>query len=105
MQGLFNPENGWEVLLLIIVALSPVMVVTLPLVLQRRQGKAIDEIKYHTVNDHKSNMREDIDEIMRVMQAGFAENRREFQLVHEALLLETRQRIEGDLKLQIVQET
>ena len=102
MQGLFNPENGWEVLLLIIVALSPVMVVTLPLVIQRRQGKAIGEIRDHVSNDHTTNLREDIDKIYDLVAEGARENARRFDLLHEAILLETRQRIEGDLKLEVI---
>lgn len=103
----FNPDSIGDYLTLVFIAALTFSVPAYFTYLAQRKVKQhteevkkstndIAEIKHHTVNDHKTNMRDDLDEMRDLILAGFAETRREFQLVHEAINLERRDRIEGD---------
>lgn len=104
MNTPFNPDSIGDYLTLILIA---ALTFSVPAYFANRKVRQhteevkksatdIAEIKHHTVNDHKTNMRDDLDEMRDLILAGFAESRREFQLVHEAINLERRDRIEGD---------
>ncbi|UJD20870.1 minor tail protein [Mycobacterium phage Zimmer] len=71
MNGMFNPDTPWEVALLGFVAFCGLLSTVLPVYLaQRKHGKQIGEIKEQVSNDHSTNLRDDIDElVMAVRQA------------------------------------
>lgn len=97
MTGLFNPENGWEVALLAFISLCGVLTVVLPVWLnQRKHGKDLGDIKHQVKNDHKTNLREDLDEIRDLVLEGFARNDRSLEGLRDELRLERQERINGD---------
>ncbi|AKF14196.1 minor tail protein [Mycobacterium phage Luchador] len=65
MNGLFNPDSWQDVVLLAFVALCGMGGTVLPVWLnQKRHSKQLGEIKNQVSNDHSTNLRDDIDELV-----------------------------------------
>ncbi|QGH78032.1 minor tail protein [Mycobacterium phage LoneWolf] len=107
MQGLFNPDNNWEIALLAFIALCPVLAVVLPVWLtQRSHGKKLDTVREHVANSHSTNLRDDIDRVLDAVasltsQVGdvkvdLRDARTDIADVRRDLRLEREERINGD---------
>ena len=88
----FNPDSWMDVALLAFLGLCSVVTAGIPV------WSKLKRIDNQVSNTHDTNLRDDLDKLANSIEAGFAENRREFQLVHEALNIERRERIAGDEK-------
>ncbi|QBJ04832.1 hypothetical protein SEA_ELEPHANTOON_31 [Mycobacterium phage Elephantoon] len=115
MQGLFNPDNNWEVALLAFIALCPVMAVVLPVWLtQRSHGRKLETVREHVANSHSTNLRDDIDKVLEAVasltsQVGDVKTdvrdvRVDIGDVRRDLRLEREERINGD-RLRIEAQT
>lgn len=87
----FNPDSWMDVFILAFLGLCGLVPAALPV------WTKLKRIDSQVSNTHDTNLREDLDKLAEAIDAGFAENRKEFQLIHEALNIERRERIAGDL--------
>ncbi|QGH79701.1 hypothetical protein SEA_ANON_30 [Gordonia phage Anon] len=100
----FNPDSIGDYVTLISLAAIPmiggVATVALPIwaKMKKIEGHA-ESANEQVSNTHSTNLRDDIDRLAESIEAGFAESRTEFRLIQEALNLERRERMEGDLQL------
>lgn len=112
MTGLFNPDSGWEAALLAFISLCGLLTVVLPVVItQRRQGRQLGEIRDHVSNDHDTNLRDDIDDLMAAvkraidgvsdLKADVRDVKQDIGGLREELRTERIERIEGD-KLRVI---
>ncbi|AIK67747.1 minor tail protein [Mycobacterium phage Piro94] len=99
----FNPDSWMDVIALAIISAFSLAGVVAPVLLSshRKQNKTLETVREHVANSHKTNLRDDIDEINRSLQAGFCEIRRDIGGLREELRTERIERIEGD-KLRVV---
>ncbi|AHJ86397.1 hypothetical protein 40AC_33 [Mycobacterium phage 40AC] len=100
----FNPDSWMDVLALGMISLFTLLGVIAPVMLTRsnkEQSKELGVIKEHVANSHTTNLRDDIDELSRMVREGFAETRRDIGGLREELRTERIERIEGD-KLRVV---
>lgn len=88
----FNPDSWMDVSVLAFFGVCSVVTAGIPV------WSKLKRIDNQVSNTHDTNLRDDLDKLANSIEAGFAENRREFQLVHEALNIERRERIAGDEK-------
>lgn len=88
----FNPDSWMDVAALGFLGLTAALPAILPV---WAKLKRIDD---QVSNTHSTNLRDDLDGLGDSINAGFAENRKEFQLLHEALNIERRERIAGDAR-------
>lgn len=86
----FNPDSWMDVAALGFLGLCGVVPAVLPV------WAKLKRIDHQVSNTHDTNLRDDLDGLATSIEAGFAETRREFQLLHEALNIERRERIAGD---------
>lgn len=109
---MFNPDTPWEVALLGFIALCGLLGTVMPVWLaQRKHGRAIGEIKDQVSNDHSTNLRDDIDELVaavRQVTQGLGDLKTDVRDVkqdigglREELRTERIERIEGD-RLRVV---
>lgn len=111
----FNPDGWMDFFLLVVIALIGMAGTTLPVLISRRQnkaldthGKTLDTIQDQVVNNHPdTNLRDDIDKIAekidtrvhhlaKVVEAGFHETRKDIAGIREEMRTERLERIEGD---------
>ncbi|QGH80589.1 minor tail protein [Mycobacterium phage Rahalelujah] len=107
MTGLFNPDSGWEVFLLCFVSFMGMVGIVAPVWLQqKRQGNKLNEIRDHVSNDHSTNLRDDIDELMSEVRRAIQQVadvkvdvrdvRQDIGGIREDIRLERQERIAGD---------
>lgn len=100
----FNPDSIGDYVTLIALAFfamaSTVLPVAIPLwsKVKKIEGHA-ESANEQVSNTHSTNLRDDIDRLAESIEAGFSETRTQFRQVHEALNLERRERMEGDLQI------
>ncbi|ALF00897.1 minor tail protein [Mycobacterium phage Serenity] len=94
----FNPDSWMDVIALAILAAFSFAGVVAPIMLtsHRKHGKELGVIKEQVANSHSTNLRDDIDEINRIIREGFAETRRDISGIREDIRVERLERIEGD---------
>lgn len=71
----------------------------------RKQTKQLGHIKEQVTNSHSTNLRDDIDELGRMVRDGFLETRRDIGGLREELRTERVERIEGDRTRVVVNNT
>ncbi|AOZ61271.1 minor tail protein [Mycobacterium phage DarthPhader] len=112
MNGLFNPDTPWEVALLAFIALCGLGGTVLPVWLnQRKHGRQLGEIKNQVSNDHSTNLRDDIDELVAAVRQAISDVKDvktdvrdvkgDISGLREELRTERVERIEGD-RLRVV---
>ncbi|QFG04505.1 minor tail protein [Mycobacterium phage Jeeves] len=90
MNGLFNPDNGWEAALLALISICGLAIAYAPVVIgQRNTAKKLHKIDTQVSNSHDENLR---DEITR----GFREIRQDIGGLREEIRTERVERIAGD---------
>ncbi|UJD20960.1 hypothetical protein SEA_HARRYHOUDINI_32 [Mycobacterium phage HarryHoudini] len=99
----FNPDSWMDVIALAIISAFSLAGVIGPVLLSshRKQNKTLETVREHVANSHKTNLRDDIDDLSRLVREGFAETRRDIGGLREELRTERIERIEGD-KLRVV---
>jgi hypothetical protein len=112
VTGLFNPDTPWEVALLAFISLCGVLTVVLPVWLgQRKHGRQLGEIRDQVSNDHDTNLRDDIDDLVSAvnraiervgdLKTDVSDVKRDIGGLREELRTERVERIEGD-RLRVV---
>ncbi|QLF84594.1 minor tail protein [Mycobacterium phage Gail] len=112
MSGLFNPDSWQDVIMLAFVALCGMGGTVLPVWLnQKRHGKQLGEIRDQVSNDHSTNLRDDIDELVAAVKTlttsvgdvktDVRDVRQDIGGLREELRTERVERIEGD-RLRVV---
>lgn len=86
----FNPDSWMDVVLLAFLGVLAALPAIIPV------WAKLKRIDHQVSNTHDTNLRDDLDKLGDSIEAGFAETRKEFQLLHEALNIERRERIAGD---------
>ncbi|AZV00825.1 minor tail protein [Mycobacterium phage Malec] len=99
----FNPDSWMDVIALAIISAFSLAGVVAPVLLSshRKQTKELGVIKEHVANSHTTNLRDDIDELNRMVREGFTETRKDIGGLREELRTERIERIEGD-RLRVV---
>ncbi|ACE79958.1 hypothetical protein Pukovnik_32 [Mycobacterium phage Pukovnik] len=102
----FNPDDWMDVIALAILAAFSFAGVIAPVLLSnhRKQSKTLGTIREQVQNSHGTNLRDDIDEIHRMVREGLHDIRRDIGGLREELRTERIERIEGD-KLRVVYNT
>ncbi|AYD87061.1 minor tail protein [Mycobacterium phage NicoleTera] len=99
----FNPDSWMDVIALGMLAAFSFAGVVAPVLLSnhKKHTKTLGDIKEQVANSHTTNLRDDIDELNRILREGFSETRRDISGLREELRTERIERIEGD-KLRVV---
>lgn len=103
----FDPSDGIDLLGMLIVGLPmslPAVAALIVTIRGQRKGRErarkidakTDEIHENTVNDHDTNMREDLDEIRDMLRDGFRRVERDIGGIREEMRTERKERIAGD---------
>lgn len=103
MSTPFNPDDWIDLLAYLIIGL-PALVAAIAAVRNHKKVDVIhanqkltsDEILYEVRNDHRTNLRDDIDNMSKAINEGFIEVRRELHGIRSELNTERVARIEGD---------
>lgn len=90
----FNPDSVGDYITLITLALIAMCSAVLPVAIP--VWSKLKSIDGQVSNTHDTNLRDDLDKLGVSINTGFTETRREFQLLHEGLNIERRERIAGD---------
>ncbi|QFP95515.1 hypothetical protein SEA_GAUGELDP_32 [Mycobacterium phage GaugeLDP] len=100
----FNPDSWMDVIALGMISLFTLLGVVAPIMLTRnskQHSKTLGDIREQVANSHDTNLRDDIDELARLVREGFTETRKDISGLREELRTERIERIEGD-KLRVV---
>lgn len=104
---MLDPSDGIDLLGMLIVGLPmslPAVAALIVTIRGQRRGRErarkidakTDEIHENTVNDHDTNMREDLDEIRDMLRDGFRHMERDIGGLREEMRTERQERIAGD---------
>lgn len=90
VSGIFNPDNGWEVVLVAFLAVCGVASAVLPVWLK------LSKIDGQVSNSHDENLRDEITRGFKEVRADMKEMRADIGGLREELRTERIERIEGD---------
>ncbi|QJD50234.1 minor tail protein [Mycobacterium phage Iwokeuplikedis] len=99
----FNPDSWMDVIALAVLAAFSFAGIVAPVMLSnhRKQSQTLETVREHVANSHTTNLRDDIDEINRLVREGLRDVRQDIGGLREELRTERIERIEGD-KLRVV---
>lgn len=96
----FHPEDWHDVLAYLIIGLPPIIAAVAAFWHQSKEIGKHRDIAQRTLaevsNDHKSNLRDDIDDLAEAIRDGFKNVQADLHGVREELRTERIERIEGD---------
>jgi hypothetical protein len=96
----FQPEDTNDLLAYLVVGLPGIITALAAFRHQNRQLKGQRKLAEQTLNevknDHRSNLRDDIDDLAKSINAGFREVKSDISGLREELRTERIERIEGD---------
>lgn len=107
----FNPDSWLDLVAYLILGI-PAIISAFTTVRSRQENKenhaeqrdVAKQTLSQVQNDHKSNLRDDIDRLTEAVKEGFAGTRREFNHLREELRQERVERIEGDRNQRLLHE-
>lgn len=74
MTGLFNPDSWQDVVILAFLAVTGLLGTVLPVYLnQKKHGRQLGEIREQVSNDHSTNLRDDIDELVAAVKQAIVD--------------------------------
>ena len=102
-HAFFNPD-GWMDVVAYVVIGAPALVAAVGVFVGQRKSQiertvikdSAEQILFEVRNEHRTNLRDDIDAVSDSIQSGFAEVRRDVRHLREELRTERIERIEGD---------
>lgn len=96
----FHPDDWHDVLAYLIIGLPPIIAAIAAFKHQSKELKSqrslAEQTLYEVKNDHRSNLRDDIDDLKHAVKDGFTEVRHDMSQLRDDLRIERTERIEGD---------
>lgn len=96
----YHPEDWNDVLVYLIVGIPSIIAASAAFLHQKKQLRNSNDLAeqtlYEVKNDHRSNLRDDIDELTLAVKDGFRDVKTDLAGLREELRTERIERIEGD---------
>lgn len=96
----FNPDSPWDLIAYLIVGVPAIIAAVATFMKQRQELKetrdTAKKMLYQVENEHRSNLRDDIDDLAKAVKEGFKGVRQDVHGLQEEMRTERIERIEGD---------
>lgn len=96
----FNPDSALDLIAYLIVGIPAIIAAVAAFMKQRQElkthRKTAERMLYQVENEHRSNLRDDIDDLASSIKEGFGDVQKDIRGLHEELRTERMERIEGD---------
>lgn len=96
----FNPDSALDLVAYLIVGIPAIIAAVAAYMKQRQELKShrqvAEQMLYQVQNEHRSNLRDDIDDLALAVKEGFSSVRHEMNGLRDEIRTERMERIEGD---------